>query len=319
MKCPVCKNEINEDRQICPLCKFDDLHRTFINAEDAAEWMDNIVIPYRKRYLRDKTANAELTYSQLFQSQLSSIKSISKSCVSDYEYTLNEYGVILTQYNGVDEAEVLVPTQIEGKDVYRLEDNLFKNCKSIHKINLPETITEIGTEVFSNTKIKELNLPHSLKKIGAWSLSDTSIETLIIPENVAEIPAHLFGNFHKTIKTVIILGAKSIGSFALNCSTLSQVVFPDCLEKIELRALDSTKIKKIIFPQSLKIIEAGNIPYNSKIAFLNDSVRIEWFRMISSDRDKPCATFYCNQGSTAHIFARKYGLPCLPLSEFPKD
>ena len=62
----------------------------------------------------------------------------------------------------------------------------------------------------------------------------------------------------------------------------------------------------------------GSIPDNSKIAFLSDTVQINWKPNPFNNRNDPKATFYCNPGSTAQIFARKFGLPCFPLNEFYK-
>ena len=45
--CPVCKSAINDNAVKCNVCSFTDLHREFITKEDAQEWLDTVVLPYR--------------------------------------------------------------------------------------------------------------------------------------------------------------------------------------------------------------------------------------------------------------------------------
>ena len=53
--CPVCKNTINDDTVKCSVCNFTDLHREFISKEDAQEWLDTIVLPYREKWTMQKS------------------------------------------------------------------------------------------------------------------------------------------------------------------------------------------------------------------------------------------------------------------------
>lgn len=48
--CPVCKNTINDDTVKCDICNFSDLHREFITKEDAQEWFETVVLPYRNEW-----------------------------------------------------------------------------------------------------------------------------------------------------------------------------------------------------------------------------------------------------------------------------
>ena len=48
--CPVCKNTINDDTVKCDICNFSELHREFITKEDAQEWFETVVLPYRNEW-----------------------------------------------------------------------------------------------------------------------------------------------------------------------------------------------------------------------------------------------------------------------------
>ena len=51
MKCPVCKTECGEC-QYCTECGFDEIASSFLNLEEAKDWMDKVVLPFRKQYWR---------------------------------------------------------------------------------------------------------------------------------------------------------------------------------------------------------------------------------------------------------------------------
>ncbi len=52
MKCPVCKNEIQEIYSVCPICNYFGLNKDFINIEDAIEWEKSVLTYYRALWLR---------------------------------------------------------------------------------------------------------------------------------------------------------------------------------------------------------------------------------------------------------------------------
>lgn len=43
MKCPVCKQEVLDNKSFCPWCNFPELGRTFVSTADADEWMNTTV------------------------------------------------------------------------------------------------------------------------------------------------------------------------------------------------------------------------------------------------------------------------------------
>lgn len=49
MKCPVCKTECN-DNSVCETCGFLEVGKVFINQEEAEQWYESFVIPYRNKF-----------------------------------------------------------------------------------------------------------------------------------------------------------------------------------------------------------------------------------------------------------------------------
>lgn len=58
VKCPVCKAKLASSVSKCSICGFGDLRREFINAEDAATWFENVVVPYRVKWEQSKSQPA---------------------------------------------------------------------------------------------------------------------------------------------------------------------------------------------------------------------------------------------------------------------
>jgi len=72
-----------------------------------------------------------------------------KEKLEDYTYN-NEGGVIvITGYKGID-SNIILPNEIEGYPVEIIDNEAFKNCKSIKEITLPECIKEIRFKAFSD-------------------------------------------------------------------------------------------------------------------------------------------------------------------------
>jgi len=65
MKCPVCKIELNNNAK-CDNCGFEDLRTDFLSQEDANDWLENVVIPYRATF---ETSNVlpELDWETIFK------------------------------------------------------------------------------------------------------------------------------------------------------------------------------------------------------------------------------------------------------------
>lgn len=50
MKCPICKNENNDEALVCKVCGFSELNVEFLNKEDAQRWEDTVLKQCRNIY-----------------------------------------------------------------------------------------------------------------------------------------------------------------------------------------------------------------------------------------------------------------------------
>ena len=67
------------------------------------------------------------------------------------------------------------------------------NCRSLRRINLPESVRTIETEAFHGSGLRAIRLPEGLKRIEADCFSGTELTEIVIPEGVRVIRDHAGG------------------------------------------------------------------------------------------------------------------------------
>ena len=102
--------------------------------------------------------------------------------IEDYDYYADDTGIVLTKYNGNDK-EVVVPSEIEGKAIVKIEGTFYSN-NSIEEVILPEGITIIGEQAFYGcANLKSVILPKSTKIIDNYAFAYCGIKEIVLPAN----------------------------------------------------------------------------------------------------------------------------------------
>ena len=105
-------------------------------------------------------------------------------------------------------------------------ENVFALCKSLESISLPESITAINDYAFYYCKnLKEVNLPNTLKIIGFYAFMDCdNLESVYIPESVNNIDEYAFYDCNKLTEVYIGENIENIGEKAFyNCNRLKNI------------------------------------------------------------------------------------------------
>lgn len=156
---------------------------------------------------------------------------------------------VLESYNGSDPV-VYVPDGVTA-----IGGQAFKECRFVHRVVLPEGVTEIQSAgnnmwgaFFGCVSLESVELPKSLLRIGSNAFNGcTSLAGINIPDNVNQIGAGAFSgcvqlNIVKLPKALrelsndIFRGCVSLTEIKLNgnIKTIGSYAFADCTE---LRAL----------------------------------------------------------------------------------
>lgn len=229
MNCPVCKTMIHDLEEICPVCGFFDLHREFANAFDATKWCEELVLPYRAKWL-DQKKSADDFFTEISRKQIESINN-SNSEIEQFDYDIDINGIILTKYNG-KESVLHIPETIDGIKIYKLGPDLFRNCLELKKVILPKKLKIIGDRAFLDTGLQSIDLPNTLEEIGSLAFSNTYLDQIIMPFSLKSIGWRAFLGIHGLNKIKLNEGLETIGDEAFMNSNLTEIVFPRSLSNI---------------------------------------------------------------------------------------
>lgn len=138
-------------------------------------------------------------------------------------------GGIITSYTG-NGGNVVIPSTIDGKIVYGIGEEAFKNVSSIKSITMPSTLERIeGSAFYGCINLETVNLNKGLNYIGVSAFEGTtSLSSIWLPDSLLEIRSYAFKNTGLTSvyvpETVRIMGEYVFEE----CSKLSSVIFmPD--------------------------------------------------------------------------------------------
>lgn len=167
--------------------------------------------------------------------------------------------------------------------------NLYLNNELVTKFTIPDGVTNISNYAFSGyTSLTEIVIPDSVTNIGNYAFSGcTSLTEIVIPDSVTSISSYAFsgcrsltsitipfvgstkdgtsstrfeyifgGNIPSSLKTVVITGGTSIGSYAFfDCTNLTTIVLPEGLTSIGNSAfIACSNLTTIVLPDSLTSI-----------------------------------------------------------------
>ncbi|MBR1592317.1 MAG: leucine-rich repeat domain-containing protein [Ruminococcus sp.] len=179
-----------------------------------------------------------------------------------YTYTIIRNEAVITGYRGSPE-KIKLPEKIDGCPVTEIRDNAFFDCKSLKKIEFPNTLERIGHHSFyACISLESVDIPKTVRAIGTGafcgctSLSDaeidadteylpescfracTSLTEITIPESVDYIGNYCFSGC--TALSCVSLGenTEKIGKRAFYmCNSLGGIYIPPCVNTIGERAL----------------------------------------------------------------------------------
>lgn len=125
----------------------------------------------------------------------------------------------------------------------------FNASKTINEVkNLPQTITQIGSQTFANTNITSITIPSTVTSIGAMAFQNTKLTNIVLPNSVTSVEDNAFSEVITLASITLSNSLKSIGSYAFSGTIgLEKLELPTTLTTIGNYAFQNmTNLKTLI-------------------------------------------------------------------------
>lgn len=184
--------------------------------------------------------------------------------VSDFEYEINDRGgITITKYIGEAE-QVVIPQQIEEKDVLIIGKSAFSKAE-VTSLIMPDTVIYIMPWAFVNCeKLKTIQISASLLAVGMYAFQNcTALETIDL-STAACLESIEDDAFRGCLGLREITFSDSIVRIGKNaffqCESLEQIILPKNLQEIGESAFCAcTGAKKIWIPKTVE--KWGYLPF----------------------------------------------------------
>ena len=144
----------------------------------------------------------------------------------------------------------------DSVDVENIGKGVFRYCKKLKKVVLPDSWNEIKDYMFEYCEsLTDINfLPSALKIIGEAAFASCGLTEVIIPDGVTEIGKYAFEECSSLKEVVIPEGVTEIKRAAFNiCKNLSKVTIPDSIKIIREGAFFNSPLSEIIIPDNATV------------------------------------------------------------------
>ena len=92
----------------------------------------------------------------------------------NYDYAINSDGFITIKKYKKNEEYVIIPSNIEGRQVSEIDRGAFENCYSIKKVTLPQSVTKIWANAFMNcTSLDEIVMSDNISVLSFGAFENT--------------------------------------------------------------------------------------------------------------------------------------------------
>lgn len=234
-----------------------------------------LIIPESVEY-EGKSYPVTTIKDEVFESKKLPEKIVIPSSITDFNP--NGGNSTFYQSSGIREA-IFLPGTIE-----ELPFSIFRKCKSLEKVTLPDNVKKIGIGAFGESGIMSIEFGKNLEEIGPAAFSTCErLESIIIPEGVSRINYGAFDNCSNLKKvtlpstlvkyssiqngTAIFHNCKSLTEVTLTpgitvisgfdgCSSLKQITIPKSVIKVEKYAFYGTGLENIVFEGSPALDES---------------------------------------------------------------
>ena len=202
---------------------------------------------------------------------------LSDTCSTDAKYFAYEEvegGISITGYSIEGGLDVVIPSNINGKQVVAIATEAFQN-KQLTSVIIPNSVTNIYVHAFSSNQLTSVTIPTSVTSIGHSAFYGNKLTSVTIPNSVTSIGDYAFQSNQLTSIT-IPSSVTSIGGYAFKSNQLTSVTIPSSVTSIGKWAFlknDSSNLNLTkIINKTGRSFDWGHIVNNSSAYFVTGTV-----------------------------------------------
>lgn len=143
--------------------------------------------------------------------------------------------------------------------ITRIEGEAFRGCTNLTSVNIPNSVTHIGTLAFYDTSLTSVTIPPSVTYIASFTFClCESLTSVTIPSGVTLISDNAFQLCTSLQSIDIPNSVTSITEFAFSYTALTSVTIPDSVTKIEAYTFRGCpSLTSITIPSGVTSIDAA--------------------------------------------------------------
>lgn len=146
------------------------------------------------------------------------------------EFKETKSGYTLKKYLMKNSAQIThfeIPSEYRSKSVTAIDDSAFSGAKFLRSVIIPDTVLELGTEVFRNCpSLTEVKLPKDIYCIPAFTFGSCfSLKKIDLPDSVTAIYGDAFADCISLEEIVLPKNFEILDACFDGCTNLRSVVF----------------------------------------------------------------------------------------------
>ena len=147
-----------------------------------------------------------------------------------------------------------------GANLVEIPPNSFY-LKRLTDIDIPNTVTTIGSSAFIKNRLTTVNIPNSVTHIGESAFFGNRLTSVTIGNSVTDIGKNAFSSNQLTSVT-IPKSVRTVGENAFSSNQLTSVTIPDSVISIGNYAFSSNQLTSVTIPNSVISIGLEALAFN---------------------------------------------------------